>query len=96
MDSLESSSTNQVRDHGDLEMMNAKEKADIMLQFINTAYQRFDQQYETAWKIRLSIWTAFGVTAGFVLTSDKWKPSLLVCGVGIVLVVAVVTVVVFY
>lgn len=96
MDSFQPSSTNQKNEHGSNEMIRAKEKAEIMLQFINTAYRRFDYQYETAWKVRLSIWTAFGVTTGFVLTSDKWKPSLLECCIGIVLILAVVTVVVFF
>jgi len=95
MNSTSSISNNQINEHGTREFLNTKEKADIILQFINTAYRRFDQQFESAWRIRLSIWTSLGIASGFVLASDKWEPNLIECVIGIMLTIAVVYVVVF-
>lgn len=76
-------------------LLTEKERADILAALANSAYQRFDRLAEVSWKLRLSVWTAFAVAAGFIINADKWKPGWAECAIGIALVVGITLVVVF-
>lgn len=75
--------------------MTDKERVDVLLSLIATAYERQDRLADVAWKLRLSVWTAFGVAAGFVINAEKWKPTWVECAIGCSLALGIVAVVVF-
>src|SRR5229473_1726781 len=52
-----------------------KDKAEAIDRLAKAARGRFQFRSEIEWKICFAIWTAFGVSAGFVLASTSWKPT---------------------
>lgn len=60
-------------------VMSDKEKAEVFAVLAKSAYERFDKLADTSWHLRLAVWTAFGLGAGFILASEKWKPGRIEC-----------------
>src|ERR1044071_3633498 len=76
--------------------MSDKERANILAALAKSAYERFDKLSDVAWKLRLSVWTAFGGATGFVLASDKWRPNWIVTALGIALTASIIIIYVFF
>jgi len=75
--------------------ISGRDRADAVQALIKTAYERHDKLTETAWKLRLSVWTAFGIATGFVVNAEAWRPTWSECIVGCLLTITIVVVVIF-
>jgi hypothetical protein len=75
--------------------LSVKERADILLTLAKESISRFDTLAEMSWKLRLSVWAALGAIAAFVVSANTWQPNWIECVIGIVLTVAIVSVLVF-
>ena len=75
--------------------MTDKEKADVMVALAKSAYQQYDNRTNTLYKMRIAVWTAFGVATWLILTTDKWKPGWIECVLGSLITIGIVLIVVF-
>ena len=75
--------------------MTDKEKADVFAALAESALAQRTHYTETSYKLRISVWAAFGLATWFILSADKWKPGWIECVVGSLITIGIILVVVF-